>query len=215
MVFWLDTKHHKVEWSSLSGRFCVKHIAHISKKRVKWADLPSLQISQNYASGYVCQDVSRLLLPPDGIPDVLTGALLYFTAGGQLQRHLNLSLESQLLNESASYYNYSLQEVLQSPSDLLGMYLNYSLKEVLQSAGYVLQLLPAGGAAVCWVCTSTTLCRRCCSLLGMYLNYSLQEVLQSPSDLLGMYLNHSLQEVLQSAGYVPQLLPAGGAAVSL
>lgn len=71
----------------------------------------------NYGPNIACQDVQRWLLGGSS-PDVLNGSLLIMKGSAKIQMEINL--ESQALDEDMYYYGYSKEEVLSSPSDLLG-----------------------------------------------------------------------------------------------
>ena len=69
----------------------------------------------------VCQDVTNWLLN-NTYPDVLDGKLTIFVNSSKVY-DFDVRLESQDLNEAKYYYNYSKDDVLSSPSDLLGVYI--------------------------------------------------------------------------------------------
>ena len=66
----------------------------------------------------MCQDVGKWLLNTT-YPDTISGKM-QIVINSTVVEDYTISLESQTLNEDKYYYNYSKDEVLASPSDLLG-----------------------------------------------------------------------------------------------
>ena len=66
----------------------------------------------------MCQDVGKWLLNTT-YPDTISGQM-QIVINSTVVEDYTISLQSQTLNEDKYYYNYNKDEVLASPSDLLG-----------------------------------------------------------------------------------------------
>ena len=71
----------------------------------------------------MCQDVAKWLLNTT-YPDTISGKM-QIVINSTVVEDYTISLESQTLNEDKYYYNYSKDEVLASPSDLLGAFISF------------------------------------------------------------------------------------------